>query len=333
MASWQWAWLLGLSVWGLWASRRPGRRFIGQRSQWFRDWGGWILASSVGSFAPALAPDAPSWLRFGLMLAASLLLLRLAHALGSRVVGYGVVGGLGLIALFLDSLSGSVWARHGAFGHGLPTQSVGDLYGALAILWGLIVCRAWLHIEGNPLGTAYLMSLIALWLGWKGQTPALGWGAAAAALTLSLQVIRRELTERRHMRIAIQNQPVRTVRVAQGYDLAAHGGILLGVCATAIALSGAPTMQFHALSPDAGWHLATGIVCVAGIVWKRSRRPLPLAVQYAWLVGTLLTALLSIQPLGVVAMGALLYWGLLGAHLQETSRPMSNLPLRTGGNE
>lgn len=333
MASLLWAWLLGLSLWGLWASRRPGRRFTEQRSQWLRDWGGWILASSVGSFAPALAPNAPSWLHLGLMLAASLLLLRLAHALDSRVVGYGVVGGLGLIALFLDSLSGSAWARHGAFGHGLPTQSIGDLYGVLAILWGLIVCRAWLHIEGNPLSTVYLMSLIALWLAWKGQTAALGWGAAVAALTLSLLVIRRELTERRRVRIAMQNQPVRTVRIARGYDLALHGGIVLGFCAMAIGLSGVPAVPIRALSPEAGWQLATGIACAAGIVWKRARRPLPSALQRAWLVGTLLTALLSAQPLGVAALGMVLYWGILGSHLQELPRPLSNLPIRTGGNE
>lgn len=310
-----------------------GRCSTGGRSLWLRDWGGWILASSVGSLALAFVPDAPSWLQLGLMLAASLLLLRLAHALDSRVVGYGVVGGLGLIALFLDSLSGGAWARHGAFGHGLPTQNIGDWYGILAILWGLIVCRAWLHIEGNPMGAAYLMSLIALWLSWKGQTPALGWGAAATALTLSLLVIQREVSERRRVRIATRNAFIRTVRVARGYDIALHGVVLLGLCATAIGLCGVPTVRFHALSPDAGWHLAIGIVCVAGIAWRRSRRPLPLAVQYAWLIGTLFTALLSKQPLGVVAMGALLYWGLLGSHLQETLRPVSNLHTRTGGNE
>lgn len=328
MASLLWAWLLGLSLWGLWAARRTGRR-----SRWLRDWGGWIIASSVGSLAPALAADAPVWLQFGLMLAGSLLLLRLTYVLDSRVVGHGVVGGLGLIALFLDTLSGGVWAGHGAFGHRLPTQSIGDLYGALAILWGLIICRAWLHIEGNPIGAAYLMSLIALWLSWKGQTPALGWGAAVAALTLNLRVIRRELTERRRVRTAVRNQPARTVRVIRGYDLALHGVILLGLCAMAIGLSGVPAVQFRALSPDAGWYFATGIVCGAGIVWKRMLRPMPSALQHAWLVGMLLTALLSMQPLGVVALGASLYWGLLGSDLQETPRPMPNLPIRTGGNK
>jgi hypothetical protein len=275
------------------------------------------------------------------MLAASLLLLRLAYALDSRFVGYGVAAGLGLIALFLDSLSGGAWARHGAFGHGLPAQGVGELYGALAILWGLMVCRAWLHIEGTPMGAAYLMSLIALWLGWKGQSPPLGWGAAATALTLSLLVVQRELTERRRVRIAMQNQPIRTVRVARGYDLALHGAILLGLCAIALWQSGAPVVQFRAISPQEGWHLAVGAVCGVGLWRMRTSlnlsdvplSALPTTLQRAWLIGTLLTALLSAQPLGVVALGALLYWGLRGANLQETPHPASKLSTRTGGNE
>lgn len=313
MASLLWAWLLGLSLWGLWATRRRSKRSGAQRVLWLRDWGGWIIVSSVGSLAPALVPNAPLWLQAGLMLAASLLLLRLAYALDSRSVGHGVAAGLGLIALFLDSLSGGAWARYGAFGHGLPTQGVGELYGMLAVLWGLMVCRAWLHIEGNPLGAVYLMSLIALWLSWKGLSPALGWGAAATALTLSLLVVQRELTERRRVRIAMQNQPIRTVRVARGYDLALHSAILLGMCVVALWQSGAPAVQFSALSPHEGWHLAVGVMCVVGILRKRTHRPLPPALQRAWLIGTLLAALLSAQPLGVIALGVAIYWGLVGS--------------------
>lgn len=333
MASVLWAWLLGLSLWGLWTTRRKGKRSGAQRLLWLRDWGGWIVTSSVGSFAPALVPNASLWMQAGLMLAASLLLLRLACALDSRVVGHGVVGGLGLIALFLDSLSRGAWAQQGALGHGVPTQGVGELYGVLAVLWGLIACRAWLHIDGNPLGAAYLMSLVALWLGWKGLSPALGWGGTLTALTLSLLVAQRELTERRRVRIAMQNQPLRTVRVAQSYDLALHGAILMGLCAVALWQSGTPALQLSGLSPREGWYMAIGVVCGVGILRTRSLRLLPPALQRAWLVGTLATALLSAQPLGIVALGAALYWGLLGSNLQETPTPASNLPIRTGGNE
>ncbi len=322
-------WLL-LSVWGIVRARRG--RVVGRRA-WLRDWGGAILALSVGSFAPALAPHSPLWLHALILLGLSVGVLRLMHALDSADVGRGVAAGLGLIALFLDSLSGGAWAREGALGHGADAQGVGDLYGALAILWGLIACRAWLAIEGNPLGVAYLMGALALWLSWAGLSPALGWGATLTAITLSLLVIQRELTERRRVRLALQNQPVRIVRVAKGYDLVGHSAVVMGLCAFALWRSGAPTIAWGSLSPHEGWHIAIVIVCMVGLLRTRTARPLPPALRRAWLIGAATTALLSAQPTGVVALGALLYWGLVGATLQETLTPTPNLTLRTGGNE
>ncbi len=336
---------LGLSVWGAavaWRRKPQPRLMLTQRRnappakpprlRWLSDWGGWIVASSVGSLAPALSPNAPMWLQASLMLMASAGLLRLIYALDTPQLGQGVVAGLGLIALLLDSLSGSAWARHGALGHGTNAHGVGELYGAFAVLWGLIACRAWLSIEGNPLGAAYLMGALALWLGWKGLSPALGWGATLTAFTLSLLVIQRELIERQRVRIAMQNQPIRTVRIAQGYDLALHGVMLLGLCALALRLSGAPAVQFGEVSPSEGWYLTIGVVCGVGLWRKCIVRPLPPALQRAWLVGVLATALLSAQPLGIVALGLLVYWGLVGTALQENPTPASNLSLRTGGN-
>lgn len=292
-----------------------------------------MIASSVGSLAPALAPEAPLWVQALLSLIASAGLLRLIHALDSPALGQGVVAGLGLIALVLDSLSGGAWASSGALGHSTEKAGVGDLYGVLTVLWGLMVCRAWLSIEGNPLGAAYLMGLIALWLGWKGLSPAPGWGATLTALTLSLLVVQRERAERRRVRLAMQNQPIRNVRVARGYDLALHAAVLLGLCGVALWQSGAPTLQFEGFSPYEGWHLALGIVCGVGLLRWRRLRPLPPALQRAWLIGALTTALLSAQPLGVIALGLLLYWASVGTVLQETSHAMSNLLPRTGGSE
>ncbi|MCX7993884.1 MAG: hypothetical protein N2651_09480 [Fimbriimonadales bacterium] len=340
------AWQLGLSLWGVvtsWNQKRVPRVHLAQkgavnkteplRQHWLLDWGGWILVSSVGGFAPAIAPEAPLWLQVVLFLVLSGGLLRLSHALDSRPVGHGVIAGLGLIALSLDSVSGGAWARQGALGHSLAASGVGDLYGILAIVWGMIACRAWLTIEGNPLGVAYLTGLIALWLAWKGLSPALGWGATVSALTLSLQVLQRERSERRRVRLTLQNQPVRVVRLSNGRDLALHGAILLGLCAVALWRSGVPALQPSGLSPLEGWYLAIGITCGVGILRTRSVRPLPTALQRAWLVGALTTALLSAQPLGVVALGLLLYWAPVGTALQETPIRLSNLPVRTGGNE
>ncbi|MCX7924960.1 MAG: hypothetical protein N2554_04005 [Fimbriimonadales bacterium] len=324
---------LALSLWGVTSVWRRGRapRVLWtraamspqrkpSRTHWLRNWGGWLLISSVASFAPALAPDAPLWTQSCLFLSLSTGLLWLAHALDTPQVGHGVVAGLGLIALFLDSLSGGGWAQHGALGHHTEIRGIGELYGALAMVWGLIVCRAWLSIEGNPLGAAYLMGLLALWLGWQGQTPALGWGASLAALTLSLLAIQREHTERRRVRIAMQNQPTRIVRVAPGYDLALHGAILLGLCVGALWLSGAPAIRVGELSVYEGGFMAVGVICGMGIWRARALRPLPPALQRAWQVGTLATALLSAQPMTVVALSLTVYWGLVGATFPSDSK-------------
>ncbi|MDM7461559.1 MAG: hypothetical protein P3X24_007940 [bacterium] len=335
METFAWTLWLLLSVWGVvraWRRRAVGRH-APRRRAWLGDWGGAILALSVGSFAPALAPHSPPWLQAMILLGSSAGLLRLMHALDSADGGRGVVAGLGLLALFLDSLSGGAWACEGALGHGTDARGIGDLYGALAILWGLIVCRAWLAIEGNPLGVAYLMGALALWLGWAGLSPALGWGATLTAITLSLLVIQRELTERRRVRLALQNLPMRVVRVAKGYDLMGQSAVVWGLCALALWRSGSPTLAWDGLSPHEGWHLAIVILCLVGTLRTRTVRPLPPALQRAWLIGTVTTALLSTQPMGVVALSVLLYWGLVGAILQETSAPMPNLSLRTGGNE
>ncbi|MCS7209055.1 MAG: hypothetical protein NZ874_05725 [Fimbriimonadales bacterium] len=322
-------WLL-LCVWGVVASwgvkrvphivlvqRVRGRGSKPSRGRWLGDWGSSIVASSVGSFAPALAPQAPLWLQALLMVVASVGLLRLLYALDSREVGQGVVVGLGLIALFLDSLSGSAWARHGALGHGMQAAGVGELYGSLAILWSLVVIRAWLQIEGNPLGAAYLSGLVALWLGWKGQTPALGWSATATALTLGWLVLQREWSERRRVRIALQNQPARVVKLPQGYDLVLHGAILLGLCAVALWLSGIPMPQIGGFSLHDAGYAALATACLVGIARVRFMRPLPPALQRAWLVGTLCLALLCEPRLSAVALCTLVYWGLVGAMLQE----------------
>ncbi|MCS7301584.1 MAG: hypothetical protein NZ556_08545, partial [Fimbriimonadales bacterium] len=122
-----------------------------------------------------------------------------------------------------------------------------------------------------------------------------------------------------------------TVRIGQGYDLALHGILLLGLCGVALWCSGVPALQLSGLSAHEGWFAAIGIACGVGLWRTRPLRPLPTALQRAGLVGALATALLSANPLGIVALGLLIYWGLAGAALQETARPMSNLTPRTGG--
>ncbi|BCW96762.1 MAG: hypothetical protein WHS44_10485 [Fimbriimonadales bacterium] len=329
MASVVWAAWLALGVGSLVARGRG----VSGRLRWLGDTDGWTLALSVASFAPALAPEASLPLQAALMLVAGAGLLRLMHALDSRPVGQGVVAGLGLIALLLDSLSGGAWARLGALGHGASADGIGVLYGTLALLWGLIVVRAWLRIEGNPLGAALGMGALALWLGWKGQTPALGWGATASALALGGWLLRREHRERRRVRLSLQNRLVRVVRRASNADLALTGGALVGLCLLALWLSGAPTIPTPQLGVHAGWQAAILGVWLLGSAsaCRRKKFTMP-PFTGAAVAGVALIAFLGGAPLATVALGTLIFHASMREPLQEHPRRASNLSTRTGGN-
>jgi len=339
---------------------RRGFSIVRVRVRWLGDWRGWVLALSVASFAPALMPDASLPVQAALTLLAGAWLLRLMHALDSRVVGQGVVAGLGLIALVLDSLSGGVWARLGALGHGTEAHGVGLLYGTLALLWGLTVVRAWLRIEGNPLGAALGLGALACWLGWKGLVPALGWGAAACALALGAQLLTRELAERRRVRLMLQNRLVRIVRRASNADLALTGGALVGLCLLALWLSGMPIPETPRLGAHAGWQIGILIVAVlfatpslrfplqaGGTMPSRSGDPPAEQAQRRFpplrggnlkeggkfLPALALLALLGGEPLAVAALASLWFWANNPVGLQEYPPHAPNLTVRTGGNE
>jgi len=275
VASVVWALWLALGVWGVASGGRRGRAVLPARLRWLGDGRGWALALSVASFAPALAPDASLPVQAALTVLAGAGLLRLMHALDSRAVGQGVVAGLGLIALVLDSLSGGAWARLGALGHGAQAHGVGVQYGALALLWGLLVVRAWQRIEGNPLGAVVGMGILALWLGWAGLTPAVGWGAAATALALGLALLRRERDERKRVRLTLQNRMVRVVRRASNADLALAGGALVGLCLLALWLSGAPLPETPRLGAHAGWQVGVVGVLALGMGRRFALTPSP----------------------------------------------------------
>ena len=265
MAGVLWAAWLALGVWGVVSGWWAWRVVLPTRLRWLSDWCGGILALSVASFVPALAPDASLPVQVALLLLAGAGLLRLMHALDSRLVGQGVVAGLGLIALLLDSLSEGAWARSGALGHGMDAHGVGLLYGTLALLWGLTVVRAWLQIEGNPLGAVLGLGALACWLGWKGLVSALGWGAVATALALGLGLLRRERDERKRVRLMLQNRLVRIVPRASNADLALTGVVLVGLCLLALWLSGAPLPETPRLGAHAGWQAGLILVCLAQV--------------------------------------------------------------------
>lgn len=337
MAGILWTAWLALGVWGV----ASGGRHVGggkpTRLRWLGDWRGWILALSVASFAPALMPHAPLTLHAVLTLLAGAGLLRLIHALDSRVVGHGVVAGLGLIALLLDSLSGSTWARWGALGHHTEAEGIGILYGTLALLWGLTIARAWRAIEGNPLGIVVGMGALACWLGWKGSTPAIGWGAGMTTLALGGMLLQREREERRRVRLMLQNRVVRIVRRTSNHDLLLAGIALGGLCLLALWLSGVPTLESPCLGTHAGWQAGIVIMGILsrvrgkGNLWGRGGATPRSYESGAIGIGIATLALLGGEPLPVLALGTLFLWASADPALQEPRPRASNLPMRTGG--
>ncbi|MCL6535137.1 MAG: hypothetical protein K6U77_03620 [Armatimonadetes bacterium] len=321
--------------------------------RWLGDGRGWALALSVASFAPAVAPDASLLVQAALTVLVGVGLLRLMHALDSRAVGQGVIAGLGLIALVLDSLSGGAWARHGALGHGTEAHGVGVQYGALALLWGLLVVRAWRRIEGNPLGAVVGLGALACWLGWAGLTPAVGWGAATTALALGLGQLRRERDERKRVRLTLQNRVVRVVRRASNADLALAGGALVGLCLLALGLSGAPLPETPRLGAHAGWQAGVvGVLTLGMGIELPPPRPSPHAgrargflprvrgrlgggqqLYLSAILGLAPLTLLGGEPLATLALVMLMVWASRDENLQEYPTRASNLPTRTGGNE
>ena len=365
MAGILWAAWLVLGAWGVVSGWWAWRVVLPTRLRWLSDWCGGILALSVASFVPALAPDASLPVQVALLLLAGAGLLRLMHALDSRLVGQGVVAGLGLIALLLDSLSEGAWARSGALGHGMDAHGVGLLYGTLALLWGLTVVRAWLQIEGNPLGAVVGLGALACWLGWKGLVPALGWGAAAGALALGAQLLAHELAQRRRMRLMLQNRIVRIVRRASNADLVLTGSALAGLCLLALGLSGAPLPETPRLGTHAGLQAGVLATMLVGL-WREL--PPPRSSPHAWretppqpspstgrgsgflprvrgrsgggqqlylaaILGLASLTLLGGEPLATLALSMLMLWASCDENLQESPARASNLPTRTGGNE
>lgn len=334
MAGILWAVWLALSVWSVVSSGRRVGAGKPVRLRWLGDWRGWILALGVASFAPALIPQAPLTLHAALTLLAGAGLLRLTHALDSRVLGHGVVAGLGLIALLLDSLSGGTWARGGALGHGTEAQGIGILYGTLALLWGLTVARVWHGIEGNPIGIIVGMGVLACWLGWKGLVPAIGWGATATALALGGMLLRHERNERRRVRLMLQNRVVRIVRRTSNTDLLLVGLALVGLCMLALWLSGVPTLAIPRLGTHTGWQAGVVIVGFLPRMLRKGRWGKASPRLYgagASGIGIATLALLGGEPLPVLALGMLFFLANTGEALQEPRPRASNLPTHTGG--
>ncbi len=313
-------------------------------------WGVWGVALGVASLLPAALPTSILWSATLIVLLGMAMLGWLARALDTPLVGLGAIAGLGLIALVLDTLSGGDWNRDGLFGYtllgGYRFYGVGNPYAALALSWVLILCAAWLRIEGLPLGALILLALFTLWMGW--QSANVGATLATIGTLLAFGIA---------LTAGAGTPLLRRKRVSTMLGL---GGVAL----VSLVLLWFNTPHLHAFwasltepaspahSPDASQLIARKIAMNLGesllspwavllltsllaVRWLRRTQvvsPIPRPLQIAWLTAGVLCFLLNDLGMLMAAMIAFHYWALLFTQsLQEMPHPTANRTHARGG--
>ncbi len=308
-------------------------------------WGAGGVALGVASLLPAALPTHALWSAPLMVLLGVSLLVWLARALDAPLVGLGAIAGLGLIALVLDTLSGDDWNRNGLFGYtllgGYRFYGVGNQYAALAMSWLLILCAAWLRIEGLPLGALMLMAVFSLWMGWQSANVGATLATVGMLMVFGVSVLSHSLQGR--------SGRVRLIAMIG----------LLSVGLLSLVLLWLNTPHLHGFlwgmsdssdlsdmsDPSDLLHrkvwlnlgeslLSPWVILLIGsllLVWRLRRlllqHPLPPALQRAWLTAGILSFLLNDLGTMMAAILAFHYGALLFTQIQQES--LLSAPNRT----
>jgi hypothetical protein len=338
------------------ASRTRGTVSSSMAQSMWANWGIWGVALGVASLLPAALPTHALWSAPLMVLLGVSLLVWLARALDAPLVGLGAIAGLGLIALMLDTLSGGNWNRDGLFGYtllgGYRFYGVGNQYGALAMSWLLILCAAWLRIEGLPMGALILMGVFSLWMGWQSANVGATLATVGMLMVFGAPVLNHSL----------QGCSGR-VRLAAMAGLLGVGllclvllwlntphlrGFLLGVSDSSgmsdesdmSDQSGPADLLHRKVWLNLGESLLSPwVILLIGsllLVWRLRRlvlqHPLPPALQRAWLTAGILSFLLNDLGTMMAAILAFHYGALLFTQIQqETSLSTPNRTYAIGG--
>lgn len=285
----------------------------------------WGIALSLSSFFPAaLSPHGPL-IAFAVMSAGAGILVGCVRLLDSPLIGAGVLCGLGLMMLLLDSFSGGHWSRDGMLAYNPLLDNryfgVGNGYAALAMDWTLLFLACWLQIQGLPLTGALLLGILTLWLGWKSAN----FGATLAALGTSLVYIGMMFYPK-----------VRSGQVKWQIWLAVSGLALLSLW---LLWRGTPHLQAFLQEPSQAmlwrklqmnweqillsrWGFMLGVSLWAA--WRVRKMllidPQMKLLERAWLTAGILMLLLNDSGVLMAACLAFFYWSWLSMYYwQETS--------------
>lgn len=168
------------------APAEPEQDLTHRRQIHAADFAIWGVALSLSSLLPAAFSPQSAVITFVVMIVSAGLFVWFARFLDSPLIGAGVMCGLGLMMLLLDSFSGGNWSRNGMLSYNLLLDNrfygVGNGYAALATGWALLFLACWLQIQGLPLTGVLLLGILSLWLGWKSAN----FGATLAVLGTSV---------------------------------------------------------------------------------------------------------------------------------------------------
>lgn len=200
-----------------------------------------ILALGVASLFPALWGN-PTPISAGLTVFAGLLLLMwLGQLIDTVEITLGTIAGLGILALFLDTLSSGLWNRDGLLGVGAlnpnPPVGLSEAHAGLILGWAFLLSLAWVRIEGSPIGLAYALGLLCVWMGWH-----LGDGGLTLATVILCggiggTALYQEIHSRRRVRMMMQGSPARVVPIPHERRLYVAVGLFVGMLVAGMWLS------------------------------------------------------------------------------------------------
>lgn len=295
----------------------------------------WGVALSLSSFVPAIFSPHSAAMAFAVMIAGAGLFVWCARFVDSPLIGAGVMGGLGLMMLLLDSFSEGNWSRNGMLSYNPLLDNrffgIGNGYAALAMGWALLFLASWLQIQGLPLTGVLLLGILSLWLGWKSAN----FGATLAALGTSV------------IYAGMMFYPNIKSGQAKGWVwLILFGLTLAGVW---LLWRGTPHLQAFLQEPSQNllwrklqmnWEQILfsrwGLLLVLSLwaAWRVRKRVTldsqSKRLERAWLTAGIFMLLLNDSGVLMAACLALLYWGWLSMlYWQEASLPQQAITRQT----
>lgn len=200
-----------------------------------------MLALGVASLFPAIWGSPTPVSAELTVLAGMLLLMWLGQLIDTVEVVLGAIAGLGILALFLDTLSSGLWNRDGLLGIGAlnpnPLSGLSEAHAGLILGWAFLLSLAWIRIECSPIGLAYALGLLCLWMGWYSGDRLLTLATVALCGGIGGTALYQEMHSRQRVRVMMHGSPARVVPIPHERRLYVAVGLFGGMLVAGMWLS------------------------------------------------------------------------------------------------